>query len=65
MLRLQPAYGLPQRRRSLTQGVHSPALVHMQGCVHLVVAHLSGQEHTRPPCNARSSVFIRMKRRIG
>jgi hypothetical protein len=30
-----------------------------------VVIHLSGQGHTRAPCNARSSVFIRMKRRIG
>src|SRR6187549_3996585 len=27
--------------------------------------HLSGQEHTRALCNARLSVFIRMKRRIG
>jgi hypothetical protein len=30
-----------------------------------VVAHLSSQEHTRLPCNVRSSVFIRMKLRIG
>jgi hypothetical protein len=33
-------------------------------CAHVVV-HPSDQEHTRSPCNARSSVFIRMKLRIG